>query len=200
MKTNPPARRNPINRKPTPKHTQPARHAEPSAESAEQAMAHFREGTRLLQEGKPALALPLLEQARLAFPDSVLAAINLGGALILLGRHHEAVAHLEWASRHEPDNPMIWLNLGAAYLGNPILAAPGQQECALAAFQRAVDIDPATPSACYNMGLIECDRKNWERAESHFRAAVAAHPDDRDAANLLRRTQERMSDKEGQEG
>ena len=43
----------------------------------------FRDGTRLLHQGCPEQALPLLKQANEADPTHVDAAINLGGAYVL---------------------------------------------------------------------------------------------------------------------
>ena len=50
-------------------------------------------------------------------PQSAAAAINLGGAYVLQGKHERAIPALEAATRLEPDNPMAWVNLAAAYLG-----------------------------------------------------------------------------------
>jgi tetratricopeptide (TPR) repeat protein len=81
----------------------------------------------------------------------------------------------------------LWINLGAAYLGNPILATDEQQLKAISAFQRALQIDPFAPSAAYNIGLIYIDRQERDKAIAAFRLAAKSDPGDMDAKRLLAR-------------
>lgn len=149
----------------------------------------FREsllqGTQLLSQRKPMDALPFLERAHKLKPDNPDAALNLGGAYIMAGRHKLAVSVLEQAVARTPDNAQLWINLGAAYLGNPITATDERQQRALAAFNRALEIDPLARSVAYNIGLIHRDRGEIELAVAAFRRAVLADPYDRDARRML---------------
>lgn len=149
----------------------------------------FREsllqGTQLLSQRKPVDALPFLERAHKLKPDNPDAALNLGGAYIMAGRHKLAVSVLEQAVAYAPDNAQLWINLGAAYLGNPITATDECQQRALAAFNRALEIDPLARSVAYNIGLIHRDRGEIELAVAAFRRAVLADPYDRDARRML---------------
>jgi tetratricopeptide (TPR) repeat protein len=151
----------------------------------------FREqmvtGTRLLQARKPQEALPLLKRAYEIRPNDMDAALNLGSAYIMLGRHKLAVPVLEAAVGQHPDNPRLWINLGAAYLGNPVLASSDAQLRAITAFQRALQIDPFAPSAAYNIGLIYVDRGEREEAIAAFRLAARSDPGDMDARRMLRK-------------
>lgn len=149
-------------------------------------------GTRLLQDGKPAEALPLLERAHKLKPDNPDASLNLGGAYIMAGKHRRAVPILENAVEQTPDNAQLWINLGAAYLGNPVTATDERQQRALFAFNRALEIDPLARSVAYNIGLIHRDRGEVGLAIAAFRRAVLADPYDRDAQRLLERL-EKMS-------
>lgn len=158
-------------------------------ESQVQVMKLLRRGTELLQRGEADKAVRLLEKARAldgAQPD---VALNLGGAYILNKRFKEAVAVLEPLSHLQPDNAMVWTNLGAAYLGNPILARDEEQQKAIAAFSRALEINPAAPNVAYNLGLIFRDRREYEKAKYWFTQAIRANPQDRDAHALLARLQ-----------
>jgi tetratricopeptide (TPR) repeat protein len=154
----------------------------------------FREqmtmGARLLQARMAKEALPLLKRAHEIRPDNIDAAMNLGSAYIMLGRHKQAVPVLEQAVRLEPKNPRLWINLGAAYLGNPVLANDDQQLKAIAAFQRALQIDPFAPSAAYNIGLIHVDRGERDQAIAAFRLAARSDPGDMDAKRMLKRLEE----------
>lgn len=144
-------------------------------------------GARLLEQGQGQDAIHFLEQALELDPESVPVLINLGGAYVMTGRHKKARPLLEAARDHEPHNPMIWLNLGAAYLGNPALASPEQQMQAIAAFEKAIELNPAIPNAHYNLGLIFVDRGDDDLAAAAFRQAIRVNRLDRDARSWLRK-------------
>ena len=144
-------------------------------------------GTKLLAEGNTDEALPLLERAHKLKPNNADAALNLGGAYIMAGRHKLAVPVLEKAVEDMPTHAQLWINLGAAYLGNPITATAERQQRALDAFGKALEIDPLARSVAYNMGLIHRDRGEVDLAIAAFRRAVLADPNDRDAQRLLER-------------
>lgn len=133
-------------------------------------------GARLLAQGKPDQARAILECLRQLRPDHSAVAINLGGAYILGGQFKRAVPILESLAEREPDNAMVWTNLGAAYLGNPVLATTEEQDKAIAAFERALECDPAAPQVAYNIGLIYRDRGDRDRAIHWFTRALQANP------------------------
>ena len=143
------------------------------------------EGARLLAAKRPGEAAEILSEAWKLDPQNVAAAINLGGAYILQGRHERAIPTLEAATRLEPDNPMIWVNLAAAYLGKLPFATQERQDQAIAAFERAVALNPRTPQVHYNLGLIFLERDDPGRAADCFRDALDTDPTDRDAQHWL---------------
>lgn len=145
------------------------------------------EGTQALQKGEISRATRLLKRAYQLDQDNVDAALNLGGAYILSKKFAKAIAILESLSEHDPHNPMVWTNLGAAYLGNPVLARDEDQQQAIVAFERALEIDPVTPNVAYNLGLIYLDRQENGMALHWFRKAIQANPNDRDARNYIER-------------
>jgi tetratricopeptide (TPR) repeat protein len=147
----------------------------------------FLQGTTLLRDGHVTDAIPYLEQAYELQPSDVDVAINLSGAYILTKKFQKAVKILESAVSEEPDHAMVWINLGAAYLGNPVLARDEEQKRAIAAFERALTIDPVAHSVAYNIGLIYRDRHEKGEAIHWMRQAVKHNPNDRDARNLLNR-------------
>jgi tetratricopeptide (TPR) repeat protein len=109
----------------------------------------LRRGTEALHQGDIAKATRFLERAHQMEPDNQDAALNLGGAYILSKKFAQAVAVLEPLSERVPHNPMVWTNLGAAYLGNPILAKEAEQLRAIAAFERAIELNPIAPNVAY---------------------------------------------------
>ncbi|MGB3713626.1 MAG: tetratricopeptide repeat protein [Candidatus Promineifilaceae bacterium] len=145
----------------------------------------YAQGSQLLHRNEAKQAVELLKKAYELGPDHVDAAINLGGAYILSGRFRSAAKVLEGAVGVDPENPIAWTNLGAAYLGNPVLARDDEQLKAIAAFTRALELRPASPSVAYNIGLIYRDRMEWKEAEYWFREAIKTNPKDRDAISLF---------------
>lgn len=145
----------------------------------------LREGTRLLTEGRPMDALPFLQRAHKLEPENLDAVINLSSAYLLAGKPRHAVPILEAAIAIAPNSVQLWINLGAAYLGNRATATDERQRRALAAFRRALELDPLAPSVAYNIGLIHYDRGEIEEALLAFRSAVLADPEDRDARLML---------------
>lgn len=147
---------------------------------------HFlRRGSAYLREGKPDEALRLLQKAHKMNPDDFDVSLNLSGAYILTKQFKEAVPILEQLSTEHPGNVMVWTNLGAAYLGNPILAQGEQQQLAISAFTKAYALNPATPNVAYNLGLVYRDRKEVDTAVSWFKRALQANPNDQDARRLI---------------
>jgi tetratricopeptide (TPR) repeat protein len=145
----------------------------------------LRQGTEALHRGDIAKATRFLERAHGLDPANGDAALNLGGAYILSKKFSQAVALLEPLSERDPHNPMIWTNLGAAYLGNPILAKEAEQLRAIAAFERAIELNPAAPNVAYNLGLVHLDRQDNVQALCWFQRAIQANPNDRDAQRFV---------------
>jgi tetratricopeptide (TPR) repeat protein len=145
----------------------------------------FASGTKLLHQGRAADAVPYLERAQVKKPEDVDTGINLAGAYILSKKFKDAVAVLQPLSEANPDHPMVWINLGAAYLGNPVLARDEEQMQAISAFERALDLNPIAPSVAYNIGLIYRDRREYEMAKDWFRMAIQHNPQDQHARNIL---------------
>lgn len=147
-------------------------------------------GTEALHQGDLTKATRFLERAYRLDRENIDAALNLGGAYILSRRFAEAVQVLEPLSRRDPDNPMVWTNLGAAYLGNPILAKDNDQQQAIAAFKKAIELNPAAPNVAYNLGLIYRDRQEIDQALHWFRRALQVNPNDRDARRFVEQLSE----------
>jgi len=161
-----------------------------SSATEEEVKRLINQGADHLERGRPDLALQYLQKAWELDSSHVAAAINLAGAYILLGRHKEAIPLLEQAVTLEAHNPMIWVNLGAAYLGNPVLASLERQERAIQAFERALELQPGIPNVNYNLGLIFRDQQRWERARQEFERALEVNPVDHDARMLLDQVKE----------
>jgi tetratricopeptide (TPR) repeat protein len=155
-------------------------------DTRERARQLLNEGAELLRQQRPGEASDQLERAWQLDPTLIEVAINLGGAYVMQGRHAEAVTVLEEASQADSDNVMLWINLAAAYLGFLETSDDAGQLKAIAAFERALALDPEAPSVNYNLGLIYKQRGETERAAAHFWRALDVDPSDNDARIRLR--------------
>ena len=168
-------------------HTQHNNTPDPDQDTRQHALQLLNEGARLLRSQRPAEALPPLRKAHELLPDDPDIAITLGGALVMSNKWNKAVTLLEPATARHPDNAQLWLNLAAAYLGRLELSSLSRQDQAIAAYKKAIELDPVAPSAHYNIGLIYAERKSWAQAAQWFQAAVRANPADQDAVYWLKK-------------
>jgi protein O-GlcNAc transferase len=152
--------------------------------------ALLRRGTELLQRGRAQEAIHPLELAHQLQPDDPNAAHNLSSAYLLSGRFKKAAPLVEKLLAADPENAQLWLNRGAAALGNPVLATDEQQREAIAAFTRALELDPAIPNAAYNIGLVYRDRGETAQAIHWFQRTIQINPRDTDAQKMIARLQQ----------
>lgn len=156
-------------------------------------------GTAALQRGKHNEALNYLEQAYSLEPENPDVVLNLSGALILAKKFKRAAVLLEDLIKQQGygtlHSAMVWTNLGAAYLGNPVLAQDADQRKAIEAFKRALEINPTAPNVAYNLGLIYRDRKDFVAAQQWFKQAVRTNPNDDDARLYLQEMTAALEDK-----
>jgi len=149
--------------------------------------ATINDSAKLLHQNRPGEAAALLEQLYKSAPTHPDLAINLGGAYILQRKWDRAVRVLNKAAEANPENVMLWINLGAAHLGNLETAGPKQQERAIRAYERALQVDAVAPNVHYHLGLIYKERGEITRAMAFFQRALEVLPTDRDARYWLDR-------------
>jgi tetratricopeptide (TPR) repeat protein len=165
-----------------------------NAMADEQFYRQMREATDLLGKNESKRAAALLERLYDLFPNDIDVATNLSAAYIMNKQYKKAVPILEAASRIAADNPAIWSNLAAAYLGALYTSTRERQDQAINAYEHVLAINPAYPNTYYNLGLIYEDRKEWEMARQMFENALKIDPNDRDARNLMTRMQRMIDD------
>jgi protein O-GlcNAc transferase len=159
----------------------------------------LNESAILLRQNRPAEAIRLLEPLYAQVPTQVDVAINLGGAYILQRKWNRAVAVLSKAVAEHPEHVMLWVNLAAAQLGNLETAGPKHQARAIAAYERALALDPKTPNVHYHLGLIYKERNDLAQAAYYFEQALAVAPQDRDAQYWLNQITARRAQPEDQD-
>lgn len=97
------------------------------------------------------------------------------------GRWREAIEFYQKALHLEPDNPILYFNLGNTYYGQ------GRLENALDCFQRALNLDEGYAEAWNNLGNIHLELEQWREAIEAFGRAlqlVSNYQDARQNLNL----------------
>jgi tetratricopeptide (TPR) repeat protein len=96
------------------------------------------------------------------------ASLNDSGiALTEANRPNEAIPLFRKALIMDPENPLLWLNLGIAQ------QRTGEYEEALNSFQRAIYIEDGLADAWVSMGLIYYELEQFEQAEECYQLALA---------------------------
>ena len=153
-------------------------------------------GVQLINARQFTEAIPILQKAHDFLPDDPDILITLGGAMVMAGKWNKAERFLEKAVEKYPDNALLWLNLAAAILGHLHISPRSRQDKAIAAYERAIELNPAAPNAHYNVGLIHAERKDWEQAIKWFETAVRVNPRDKDARLWLERARRAYADQQ----
>ena len=156
----------------------------------------LNESARLLRANRPGEAIAVLEPLRADLPNDPDIAINLGGALILQRKWSKAVQMLKKAVDVSPENVLLWTNLAAAHLGRLETSGPKHQARAIAAYEKALGIDPSTPNVHYHLGLIYKQQGNLSRSSAMFQRALEINPDDRDARFWMEKLSDLLVERE----
>jgi tetratricopeptide (TPR) repeat protein len=127
-------------------------------------------GAAYLEVGRPADAVPHLEEAIRLDPRAAAAHNDLGTALMAQGRLGDALERFRRAAALAPRDETIQFNLG-----NALKNASRFTEAA-AAYQRAIALNPAFADAHANMGALLFSRGRGREALPHFERAVALRP------------------------
>jgi Flp pilus assembly protein TadD len=123
-------------------------------------------GRRAIDDGRPAAALPLLEQAASLAPDDPAVRTELGRALNNLRRLPEARAAFEEAVRLDRGSAVAWNGLGH------VCRALGDLDAAGDAFQRAVALQPDSARVLSNLASVHLTRGNIEDGLHMLRQAA----------------------------
>jgi Flp pilus assembly protein TadD len=102
----------------------------------------------LRRVGRPEAALPVLQDAVEAAPESVDAWRNLGSVALELGRFAQARTAIERALRLQPRDPIAWHVLGSA------CRAVDDLDAAEAAFRHSLALRPGNGAAWINLAAV----------------------------------------------
>jgi Flp pilus assembly protein TadD len=104
---------------------------------------------------------------------------DFGAALFAAGRIPEALDRFDQASRLDQKYVQPWFNRAT------VLLREKQYEQAVAAFERAVQLNPAHQPAHGRLGYALEQLGRIAEAEAHYRKAVQLNPDDPEATRNL---------------
>lgn len=130
----------------------------------------------MLNAGRIAEAVPLLDALVKSDPENVDALYNLGISYSELGQFDEAIIRLKRAVKLKSDHSRAWTGIGVAY------QRMGKPEQALEAVTKAVAIDPSDGYGQRNLGGMLASAGRLDEALPHMRAARKVLPDDPQAA------------------
>jgi tetratricopeptide (TPR) repeat protein len=139
-----------------------------------------------------ALALPVAVACNWPLPElysDEASYLNLGTALMDLGRARDAVGPLERAVAIRPGFSATYNNLGLAK------AALGEHEAARAHFQRALELSPDLAAAHVNLAQSLAKLGERSQAMDHARRALALDPLSEPALRLLGRLEIQAGEK-----
>jgi tetratricopeptide (TPR) repeat protein len=126
-------------------------------------------------------AINAYRQALLFDPLSSRAQRRLGATLGSAGQEDEALAVLQKAIEHEPDNALLW------YERALIESRAGKREQAVEGLRKALQLKPDFADAQNNLGTDLAQMGDQQGAETAFRAALTTNPYDAETrANLGR--------------
>lgn len=159
--------------------------------AAEDAELQANLGWTLLEVGEVYAAKNRLERAVALDPEYVPGLVRLARRYYLDRDFEGMVPLLERAASKEPDNHGVQVNLGIAYRG------VGRFDDAVAAFQRALDLDGSDPTPLFDLGIVLADDlKRYDEAIARFTAYAEAGGAEaeraRDYIDDVQREQERL--------
>jgi len=93
-----------------------------------------------------------------------------GSEQLRMRHYKEAVKAFEGAADVDPTHPVVWNNLGSAYL------ALGKQRKAQKSFEKAIDLDPNYALAHYNYGAVRDAVLDYDGAIAAYARALELDP------------------------
>jgi tetratricopeptide (TPR) repeat protein len=143
------------------------------------ALEQYLLGVRLMDEGKNADAEGRFRDAIRIYPNYAASFRRLCAVEANLGRYPEAHQEIEHAIGIEKDNPENFAYLGYVY------RKEGQLVKAEQAFRESIGISRNDWLSQLELGRLEYDRKDYQRAYSHLALAHQLHPQLRSVHLLL---------------
>jgi len=150
-----------------------------AVEAAPTAVSHRNLGYVLMRAGRPAEALPHMEESLRLDPQAVDGHKKIAIVLAELGDKTRAIQHSQAALMLSPDDPETLDNLGS------LLRESGRAAEAVPHFERALSMRPASVRTRCNLGKSMLELGEVEKAIEQFEHALRIDPRSAEAARLL---------------
>lgn len=140
------------------------------ATTRHKAKALHQQAISLLQQQRPAEAVPVLEQATVVDPAFAPAHHDLGILHAQEKRLPQAISHLRRALELEPSSPSAHANIGTAFLQQH------QHDEAVSHFQKCIRLGGGTANVYNDLGSAWLDLDQPEKAEAALWSALRIEP------------------------
>lgn len=146
------------------------------------AEAHHKMGLTAMKLGQGEVAYQELSTTIQIEPQNYGAQLDMARLLVSAGPGHapEAKEHLDVLTQKQPNNPDVYLVLASYYN-----ADTKDTGAALAALQKALQLDPNRSDSYLSLGILEMQGQQWAEAETNFKKAVELAPKSADALITL---------------
>jgi tetratricopeptide (TPR) repeat protein len=166
-------RRHPAPRRPARHARKPAARPVPHPAPADLFTSAIRAnnvGMALMNRREFTAALGQFQTACVMNPASDTGCLNMGIALLYMGRLGEAANILAKSAQRDPQNPRAWFNLGL------VERAAGNDQAAVNDFEKTASLDPDESDTQALIGALYLNAKRYQQAISSFRAALELDP------------------------
>ncbi|HVB86117.1 MAG TPA: FG-GAP-like repeat-containing protein [Candidatus Dormibacteraeota bacterium] len=160
-------RKHPAPLRPVRRVEKPAHHSQPPASNIfTGAIRANNVGTALMDRHEFTPALGRFQTACVMNPASDTGCLNMGIALLYMGRLNDAHNILAKSAQRHPQNARAWFNLGL------VEQAAGNDGVAVQDFEKVASIDPHDAATQYLIGSIYLQAKQYPQAISSFSNAI----------------------------
>jgi Flp pilus assembly protein TadD len=148
-------------------------------------------GMALMERHEFSEALPRFQRACILNPVSDTGCLNMGIALLNMGRYDDARVVLTKSAERDPENPRPWFNLGLLERESGRLAAAAQD------FEKAAALDPDDADTQYFLGDLAEAAQHYDEAATAFENAISLDPAHASAEYGLAQAEEHRGDAAG---
>lgn len=148
--------------------------------------ATFRLGLARQAAGEPDSAKVVFERLLTQDPDNVKALVHHGLVLEELNQHAQAETEYRRAIELKPDDPLPYINLGSL-----LYFHSKKTYEAKVAFSKALELDPNSADARFNLGVLFADANLYREAEVEWKKVLELKKEG-PAATLARENLERI--------
>ncbi len=142
----------------------------PPAATLAQAIREDNLGLALMDRRDFSGALGKFQTACVLNPDSDTGCLNMGIALLNMGRYEDTQKVLAKSIERDPQSARAWYNLGL------LERASGHPEAAREDFQKVAALDPDDADTQYFLGYLASQAQQYDQAVAAFKRAIELNP------------------------